>query len=95
MSRKPESYWKMHINEWEKSGLSITAYAKHNGIIQSTLSKRIKRAKQGPKPIKVSLEELDRKSCSSEILIESKTVKIKLPSTVSSAIIQAILKEIR
>lgn len=97
MTRKSEEYWEKHIAAWGQSGLSITAYARDNGMVQSTLSKRIKRSKQFPNAVKVKIpiETIAPKdSCITDISIESKTMRITIPSTVDSLVIQTIIREL-
>lgn len=98
MKRRSEDYWKNHITAWNKSGLSITAYARDNGIVQSTLSKRIKRSKQLLHAIKVKLPmetTVQKNSAITEISIESKTMRITMPSTVDTLVVQTIIRELK
>jgi len=98
VTRKPENYWRDHIENWKKSDLSVNAYSKQNGVIQSSLNKKLKALRdQQPKAVKLQ-KKTDKEilpSSSSEIFIESRNLRIKLSATVDSSLLKVILGELK
>lgn len=94
MSRKPESYWKEHVDLWKESGLTLNAYCKKHNIFHSTLSRWTKKLDNSKtKPIKITLPV--KEYITREFLIESRNLTIKIPESIDATLLQIIIRELK
>lgn len=92
--RKKEEFWKKHIADWKKSGLSRNAYCIKNGIYQSTMGIWIKKLEQPMKPVKLD-PIISSEITAAEILIEAPGLRVNIPLTVKTEIISTIIRELK
>lgn len=93
MSSK-EEYWKKHIKQWKKSGLSRNAYCIANGIYQSTLTSWIKKLEQPMTPVKLEIP-ISAVENTDDILVEAPGLRINIPQSIKPELLTYIIRELK
>ena len=81
MKKYSDEEKEMWLEDWQRSGKSVWAYAKENGLIPQTFNNWTKQRKQEPEQplVEIPVEILQPTRHAQEILIEKGNVKIHIP----------------
>ena len=83
----------MWLEDWQKSGKNVWAYAKENGIVPQTFSRWTRKAKESKSGfVKVPPLIKSMPKQTNEILIEKGEIKIHIPLCISSNELRIVME---
>ena len=85
------------LEDWRRSGKSISAYVRENGLVRWTFTKWLK-AERDAKPCFVEVSAQEKVSAvhvqAAEILIETGDIKIHIPLAVGSGVLRTVIESL-
>ena len=84
-----------HLEDWRRSGKSISAYVRENGLVRWTFTKWLK-AERDAKACFVEIPATAVQSAqqAAEILIETGDIKIHIPLAVGSGVLRTVIESL-